>query len=322
MRRFPALLAFLVAVVPLLVAPMARAQEATPAATFPVDLGLPEVPITITDTGFEAPAEAPAGRVLLTVTNAASSTQETADANLVLPAAGTTIDDVAALFGPSAATPSAPGATPAAEMEGPAPAWIYQSTWVGGPIVPPGQSVQAIVNLTPGDWILLNDSPGAPQQPQPLTVTGAAASPGATTEPTADVGVQLQEYAFVGLQQPIPAGPHLWKFTNTGKQPHIMILFRGPAGITMDQLMTLLQMPDEATPPPGFPYQESDFDFNEPGLGALSPGQTSWLALDLQPGTYIALCFVPDEQTGAPHAAMGMVQIFAVEGAVAGTPTA
>ena len=79
----------------------------------------------------------------------------------------------------------------------------------------------------------------------------------------------------------------------------------------MNHVMTLLQSED-ATPPPDFPYQESDFDFNQPGLGALSPGQTSWLALDLAPGTYIALCFVPDRETGVPHALMGMVQVFTV----------
>ena len=313
MRRFPVLVALLVLLMPLVLAPAVRAQEATPAATFPATLGLPELDITITDTGFDAPSEVAAGRVLLNVTNTASASEETASANLALLPAGKTIEDLAAVFGPQMATPTS--------EEEAVPQWIYQATFAGGPIVPPGQSVQAVVDLTPGDWVLFNDSPGSPQQPQPLTVTGSAASPTAMEEPQADVDVQLQEYSFIGLEKPIPAGPHLWKFTNTGSQPHIMILFRGPAGITMDQIMTLLQLPEDATPPPGVPYQESDFDFNQPGSGVLSSGQTNWLALDLAPGTYIALCFVPDEQTGAPHAAMGMVQVFTV-GEGMGTPAA
>jgi len=304
MRRFPVLVALFALLVPLLLAPAARAEEATPTATFPAALGLPELAITITDTGFEAPAEIAAGRILLTVTNNAPAKQESADANLVRLPEGTTIDDVAGFFGPQLATP-------AMETNQAAPNWIYQATFAGGPIVLPGQTAQAVVDLSPGDWVLLNDSPGAPQSPQLLTVTGSAASPAAAQEPQPDVNVQLQEYAFVGLDQSIPAGPHLWKFTNTGTQPHIMILFRGPAGISMNQVMTLLQS-ENATPPPDFPYQESDFDFNQPGLGALSPGQTSWLALNLAPGTYIALCFVPDQETGVPHALMGMVQVFTV----------
>lgn len=313
MRRFPVVVAVLVLLMPLLLAPAARAQEATPAAIFPATLGLPELRVTITDTGFDAPSEIAAGRVLLNVTNAASASLESADANLALLPEGTTIDDVAATFGAQMGTPTS--------EEEALPQWIYEAMFAGGPIVPSGQSVQAVVDLTPGDWVLFNDSPGAPQQPQPLTVTESVASPTTMEEPQADVDVQLQEYSFIGLENPIPAGPHLWKFTNTGSQPHIMILFRGPAGITMNQLMTLLQLEEDATPPPDFPYQESDFDFNQPGLGALSSGQTSWLALDLEPGTYIALCFVPDEQTGAPHALMGMVQVFTV-GEGMGTPAA
>ncbi len=45
------------------------------------------------------------------------------------------------------------------------------------------------------------------------------------------------------------------------------------------------------------------------------------LALDLARGTYIALCFVPEEETGAPHALMGMVQVFTV-GEEMATPAA
>jgi hypothetical protein len=313
MRRFPVLVALLVLLMPLVLAPAARAQEATPAATFPATLGLPELDVTITDTGFDAPSEIAAGRVLLAVTNAATASEDSADANLALLPAGTTIEDVAAYFGPQMGTPMAEDAA--------VPDWIYEATVAGGPIVLPGQTMQAVVDLTPGDWVLFNDSPGASQQPQPLTVTESAASPTAMEEPQADVDVQLQEYAFIGLENPIPAGPHLWKFTNTGTEPHIMVLFRGPAGITMDQVMALLQMPDDATPPPSSPYQETDFDFNQPGLAALSAGQTAWLALDLQPGTYIALCFVPDDETGVPHALMGMIQIFTV-GEGMGTPAA
>jgi hypothetical protein len=297
----------------LMLGSVALAQEATPAATFPTTLGLPEMRITITDSGFDAPSEIPAGYVLLTVTNGTSDTQNAADADFVQPPSGTSIDEVAAFFGPQAATPISEQTA--------VPAWAYKATWAGGTIVPPGETMQAVVNLSPGDWLLLNDSPGASQQPQPLTVTGAAASPTTAEELSADVNVQLQEFAFLGLDQPIPAGPHVWKFTNIGEQPHIMILFRGPNGITMDQVMTLLQMPENATPPPSIPYQESDFDYNLPGLAVLSAGQEAWLALDLEPGTYIALCFVPDQQTGAPHALLGMVQIFTV-GEGAATPAA
>ena len=33
----------------------------------------------------------------------------------------------------------------------------------------------------------------------------------------------------------------------------------------------------------------------------------------LEPGRYVLLCFVPDEETGQPHALLGMVEEFTVE---------
>jgi hypothetical protein len=39
----------------------------------------------------------------------------------------------------------------------------------------------------------------------------------------------------------------------------------------------------------------------------------------MQPGTYVALCYMPDRESGWPHAFLGMVGLFTV-GAGAGTP--
>jgi hypothetical protein len=61
----------------------------------------------------------------------------------------------------------------------------------------------------------------------------------------------------------------------------------------------------EASPPPSPPAAG--------GFGSISAGQSLYLALDLAAGTYGAVCFFPDEQTGAPHIAMGMAQVFTVE---------
>ena len=44
----------------------------------------------------------------------------------------------------------------------------------------------------------------------------------------------------------------------------------------------------------------------------ISPGHTTWIEVDLAPGTYAVACFVPDQETQAPHALMGMVQVFTV----------
>jgi hypothetical protein len=48
------------------------------------------------------------------------------------------------------------------------------------------------------------------------------------------------------------------------------------------------------------------------GCSSLSTDQSLYLALDLPVGTYGAICFFPDEQTGAPHVMLGMARDFTV----------
>jgi hypothetical protein len=55
-------------------------------------------------------------------------------------------------------------------------------------------------------------------------------------------------------------------------------------------------------------------------MGWLTPGTTAWIEVDLEPGTYFALCYVFDPNTGQPHVAMGMVDVFSVGEAATSTP--
>jgi hypothetical protein len=45
----------------------------------------------------------------------------------------------------------------------------------------------------------------------------------------------------------------------------------------------------------------------------LSSGVAIWLELDLEPGNYIVMCFLPSPGDPIPHAAKGMFKIFTVE---------
>ncbi|MCE7003752.1 hypothetical protein LWC34_13075 [Kibdelosporangium philippinense] len=53
--------------------------------------------------------------------------------------------------------------------------------------------------------------------------------------------------------------------------------------------------------------------FAEPslrGLGAVSPGRIAYLRIDRLPAaSYVLLCFVPDDQSGIPHALDGMHKV-------------
>lgn len=304
MRRFAGLVVALLALV-VAGGPIVAAQDATPATgTSPLAaMGYPELRVRVTDTGVEAPSTAPAGLTLLTLENAS---KEGTSVFLLQPPAGTTMAELRATVQAEA--------TPGSGEEEEFPAWFYDAVLTGGPSSGPGESAQVLIDVAPGEWAIATEGS---QEPAMLTVTGEGATPTAAGEPPADVTVEMQEFAFVGLDDGVPAGPQTWKITNTGKQPHILVLIKSPVTITMDQVMTLLQLPENATPPAGVPDPETFEDVN--GLTVLSTGRTAWLPLDLTPGTYVALCFIPDKETHAPHAAMGMVSIFTVgEG---GTPT-
>jgi plastocyanin len=58
------------------------------------------------------------------------------------------------------------------------------------------------------------------------------------------------------------------------------------------------------------------------GMTIMSAGRTAWMAFDLQPGYYVAICFIPDKVSHEPHAALGMISIFTVGTPAGGTPMA
>ena len=72
--------------------------------------------------------------------------------------------------------------------------------------------------------------------------------------------------------------------------------------------MQLLSMEEGATPAAGGP------DFSQLSVafitGTQSPETSQYVSVDLQPGYYVLLCFVPDpQQEGIPHAFEGMIEI-------------
>jgi hypothetical protein len=267
---------------------LVRAQENSDLA----GLGLPELKVTLTDAGYEvSPAEIPAGWTLVSLENQQSAGDYSADIMKIPPEED--IEDVLDVI---------------ATTDGPPPAWVYQTTFAGAPWALAGKSAQVVALLTAGDWLIFGG--GTPLTPAPLRVTEGEATPAAQPALTADLEVNLKDFTFEGLEQAVPAGPQLWKVTNTGPQPHFMTLSPLPPGTTQPQFMEMLAAmmsgtpaPDAGGPPPP----------NAGGSGTISNGQSLFVPLDLAAGTYGALCFFPDEHSGAPHVAMGMAQVFTVE---------
>jgi hypothetical protein len=250
-------------------------------------LGYPDLSITISDDGVEMPGSVPTGRYLVTVEDA---TDHGLDAFLMRIPQGVTAEEVEATF---AAPPAA------------FPEWWLKAIFAGGSAVQAGRTGQAIADLVPGDWLVFGN--GHPTRA--FAVTGDPGARIAAADPEIDAEITLDEYSFTGLDR-IQAGPQIWKVTNGGSQPHFMELIKVPAGTTAQQIMQLLMADEEASPVAGGidPAQIEGVG----GIGTLSVGRTGWYVTDLEAGTYVALCFIPDLESFAPHAMMGMIQVFMV----------
>ncbi|WP_448625111.1 hypothetical protein [Geodermatophilus sp. URMC 64] len=100
--------------------------------------------------------------------------------------------------------------------------------------------------------------------------------------------------------------PRVWpaegtySFANEDDTPHFMIMEPVVAGTTDEQVQAALE--SESEEPPAF------LDPSRPSVGneVVSPGERIKVTYDLPAGTYVLLCFVADEETGMPHAVMGM----------------
>jgi hypothetical protein len=301
MKRLLGLVALLLATCALAAGgPLAvAARQATPAASPLASLGLPELQITATDQGYDAPADVAAGWYLVTLDNQTSEPDSELTCDILLLPSGESVDSVLAIV-----------ATPPPLATGPPPAWFYQTTWAGGPVAATGQSAQAVVHLTEGSWLIWN---GGQTMPAPTTLKVTAATGAVTTPaPAADVNVSMQEYTILGLEQPVPAGERVWKITNTGTQPHFMEMAKLPDGTTQQQLAAYLTGELTGTPVAGAMNGEEAIPVSG-GISTLSPGQTMWSAVDLAPGTYGVACFFPDIQSGTPHALLGMSVVFTVQ---------
>jgi hypothetical protein len=289
---------------------LAGAQAATDLS----GLGYPELAITVTDTGFEGvPASTAAGRYLLTAKNTRSAEVENAGAvGFVSPTpAGMSAADFIQFvtsIGSSAATPMA-GGDEGGEEEQPLPLFVYQLHFAGGVYAPTGTTAQAVIDLTPGEYVVWGDDPAVPLQPAIVNVTGEF--PQDVTDPSADITATLIDFAIT-IEGNLTAGKHLMKVQHQGAQPHFLDIEKGPDTMTLEQVQAAL-MGDGMATPAGGGLAEGDLQgvFYSP---TQSIGTVTFQQLELTAGNFLAACFFPTAGTGVPHAMNGMIDVFTVTG--------
>ena len=308
----------------------AAAQDATPAAGeegFADTTGFPEIEITLTDQGLEGvPEETQAGWHVVTFTNDVTPTgdpfEDAWSVDFIMLPEGLTVDDLAMLL---AEPPEGEGATPEAmeDMDAATPAtapedpfaFLNETYLAGGPGALQGETTQAIIFLEAGEYAV---SSFGPFPPSGLTVTGVSeASPVTVATPiteaiAADVRITeigtSPDFDFQVDAGTFEGGQGVVEIFNDSDQPHFVFALRSPEPITEDEVMLILEAEETGTPPAGAPdMSQIELAFL---TGTQSPGTTQYVAVDLEPGYYVLLCFVPDPaQQGIPHAFEGMIEI-------------
>jgi len=260
------------------------ARQATPAAA-----GLPRLEIAVTDAGLELPEGIRAGRYEFAATN--TGTTALSHFGIGKFPDAVTEADIQAFWDARGED------TEALSFDD--IAFVGAADWPQ----PGGPAVTGVIDLQPGRYMAfkpLND-----EIPVRFTVEGQF---GTYAEPAADFTVTLTEMSIDLPEAAFTAAPVRWKIENTGGIHHEVAVVPVPAGFSEDDFMTLMSLPEDATPPPGMPA----FEYQPvAAIGILGPGLTSWLDVRLAPGRYMAACMLPFG-TGYPHAMDGMYVFFDV----------
>lgn len=245
---------------------------------------VPRVEIVATEFAFDMPDEVPAGVVDLTLRNDGSQSHH---AQLARLNDGVTLEQFQAAL-----------------QEGEAAAFPL-ITFVGGPgPITLGEDQTVTLDLDPGQYVALclipDSADGVPHLAKGMMRPFVVTDEQVTVEvPTPEGTIELADFSFV-LPDSFD-GKGTFAVTNVGAQPHEMGIGRLADGKTLDDVAAWFD--DTAGPPP---YTDAG------GFQSIAAGSTGYVELDLDPGNYFAICFIPDPGSGKPHVELGMVAPFAI----------
>jgi hypothetical protein len=232
---------------------------------------------------FVGPSEIPAGMTTLSVTNRADRDDLYA---LISIGGGRSLEDFFTTM----------GMLFSGELSV-VPDWIH---FHGGSPIGPEQTREYTIFLGPGTYYLLSiegdeEGPFAARGAL-LPVTASAAGP------EADVTITLSDYEF-SVEGTLVAGSQIVRVVNSANQPHELLILPLPPGVSLDDMLAAEGEHGEHAEGEG-PPEEGPSSSAIRGLWALDPAKTAYVTIDLEPGTYGIVCFIPDAD--GPHAMQGM----------------
>lgn len=252
----------------------------------------PELVVTVTEQNVTAPTSLPAGFYRLVIDD---QTEFEPEVFFIRVREGSTADEVhAALHAVDAAAPEHGDIGPALTH------LRSVAALVGGRGAPEG----LIIELKAGEHTLMTSLDDADGNPVSATVN-VTANAAALSAPAVDVRVAMADFSFA-FPATLAAGPQTWQLINSGDQIHHLILLRLNDGNTFDDVMAFMGSDGPPSGPPPFEMAVAS--------ELLTGSESNYFLLDLAPGNYVAVCFLPDEESGAPHFGLGMIQEFNVPG--------
>ena len=268
-------------------AALAALRARKPASKLEAPAGANVVTVVARDFAFDVPEKIPAGLTTFRLVNKGPDLHHVV---LIKLEEGKTMGDLFANM----------------KGDGPLPSWAKS---VGGPNTPiPGGESNATFELAAGSYAMLCVIPAPDGQPhvmkgmaKAITVIAPTARPAANVAaPAHDLTMTLSDYAF-GFDKPMRAGKQRLRILNSATQGHEFLLVKLAPGKTPTDLVQWVEK--RVGPPPGAPVG---------GITDLVPGTSMYVDLDIEPGEYGLLCFLPDAKDGKPHFVHGMVTQFKI----------
>lgn len=174
---------------------------------------------------------------------------------------------------------------------------------LGGPEV--GDVGEVVLQLTPGRYVLgcvSRDSAGhrhaSTGEAKLLIVTDGPVTADRMRPPAATQEMRMVDFAYVGPER-WPAGTHMLRVENAGRQDHQFRLARLRPGSSIQDWMNA--------------EDPSDIGPAIAGVARMGPGAVAYLPVELPAGGYVAYCLISDPSSGRQHVEMGMFRAIQVE---------
>lgn len=274
-------------VVAALMGACAPAPTATPVPPPPTTVpAIPEVTINAADFSYTAPDSINAGWVRVKLTNTG---QEPHHVQFLRLNDGVTLAQFQEAL-----------------KKGPGPALAVSKEMGGVGAIAPKGAAQAVINLQAGEYVILCfvESPSdhlphlAKGMVKPISVKAGGAS---AAEPVATTTLKLKDYQF-DMPDALPAGKNVLKVVNEGKEGHEWNIVQLPEGKSVRDVAQFMAKPDG--PPPFIAVG---------GMNGLAPGGVGYVEFEFKPGKYVAICNIPEPNSGKAHSELGMIKEFTVK---------